>query len=94
MILVQLLEGAPEKDLGVSFDYLMQSGYCLGGWHMARAALCALERQRQGADNPFYEEKILTAGYYIERILPRCSSHGAVVMQESGTLQAYPIDRL
>ena len=47
--------------LGASFDYMMQTGYLFGGWQLARSALVALARLREGSDNPFYEQKIATA---------------------------------
>jgi len=39
--------------LGVSFDYLMQTGYLFGGWQLARSALVAYRRQQDGSDNVF-----------------------------------------
>jgi hypothetical protein len=73
-----LLRALPEDVpavLSASFDYLMQAGYLFGGWHLARSALVALERLREGSDNRFYETKVATAGFYSGQILPRCAGH-------------------
>jgi alkylation response protein AidB-like acyl-CoA dehydrogenase len=78
--------------LGVSFDFLMQTGYLLGGWHMARSALLSLQRLRQGSDNLFYEKKISTAAFYSENILPRCASHAGVISGGSPSLQRIPVE--
>jgi len=78
--------------LGASFDYLMQTGFLFGGWHMARSALVALRRVRQNSDNPFYQQKIATAVFYAEQILPRCAGHAGAVAAASGSLQSYPLD--
>jgi len=79
--------------LGASFDYMMQTGYLFGGWQLARSAQVALQRLQDGADNVFYEQKIATALFYCEQILPRCAGHaGAVASAAAGSLQSYPVD--
>lgn len=78
--------------LGASFDFLMQTGYLLGGWHMARSALVSLQRLRQGSDNLFYEKKISTAAFYCEQILPRCASHARIIANESSSLRRIPVE--
>ena len=85
-LVVEALAKDPQAALGSSYEYLMQSGYVLGGWHMARSALVAMERKRAGHDNAFYDRKIATAVFYSEQILPRCSGHaGAVVNMVSSS---------
>jgi len=78
--------------LGASFEYLMQTGYLFGGWQLARSARLALTRLQEGSDNVFYQQKIATAVFYSEQILPRCAGHAAVVVSAGGSLQSYPID--
>ena len=84
----------PEIALGVSFDYMMQTGYLLGGWHLARSALLAQRRIADGADGQFYAQKIATASFYAEQILPRCAGHAGTIANAEGALQTYPVDWL
>jgi alkylation response protein AidB-like acyl-CoA dehydrogenase len=87
-ILAQL-KTAPDAALASSFDYLMQTGYTMGGWHLARSALVAGARRQGGADNPFYEQKMATAAFYAEQILPRVMGHAAAIAADGSALQAY-----
>jgi 3-(methylsulfanyl)propanoyl-CoA dehydrogenase len=79
---------------GAAFDYMMQTGYLFGGWALARCALLARERLSQGSDNSFYEQKIATATFFAEQVLPRCEAHAGAVATASGSLQSYPTDWL
>jgi len=78
--------------LGASFEYMMQSGYLFGGWHLARSALVALRQLQAGRDNPFYEAKIATASFYAEQVLPRCGAHAGAVVSAAGSLRSYPLE--
>jgi len=89
---LQALSADPAIALGASFDYLMQTGYLFGGWHLARSALLALERERGGSDNPFYPQKIATAGFYCEQMLPRCGGYAGAVAAASGSLTSFPVE--
>ena len=84
------LKEEPDVAMGASFEYMMQTGYLFGGWHLGRSALVALERLRSGSDNAFYEAKIGTAQYYGEQILPRCAAHAGAVLGARGSLQSFP----
>jgi len=90
--ILQALRDSVPTAMGASFEYMMQTGYLFGGWHMARSALVALERVRSGSDNPFYEAKIATTLYYAEQILPRCAAHAGAVAGSAGSLQSYPVE--
>ena len=68
-----------------AYDYMMQVGYVVGGWHLARSALIAQARMAE-SDDPFYPNKIRNAAFYCEHLLPRGLSHGAVVEGGSPTL--------
>jgi hypothetical protein len=88
IVLAELKED-PNVALGASFEYMMQTGYLFGGWHLGRSALVAFERLKNGSDNPFYEAKIGTAQYYGEQILPRCAAHAGAVAGARGALQSF-----
>jgi alkylation response protein AidB-like acyl-CoA dehydrogenase len=89
---LQALKDDQDAAMGASFDYMMQTGYVFGGWHMARSALLALARIEGGSDNPFYEQKIATTQFYAEQILPRAAGHAGAVATASGSLQSFPLD--
>jgi alkylation response protein AidB-like acyl-CoA dehydrogenase len=91
-VVLEALRDDAAVAMGASFEYMMQTGYLLGGWHMARSALVALEKLGAGSDNPFYEAKIATAGFYAEQILPRCAGHAGAVAGAAGQLQSFPLE--
>ncbi|MGE5669328.1 MAG: acyl-CoA dehydrogenase [Betaproteobacteria bacterium] len=58
-----------------SVSYLKLWGLATGGWQMARAALIAVERLRDGrGDAAFWTAKIATARYYAEALLPQADA--------------------
>ncbi|MFT6956332.1 MAG: alkylation response protein AidB-like acyl-CoA dehydrogenase [Halieaceae bacterium] len=85
------LKESSEIALGASFDYMMMTGYLLGGWHLARSALVANARIVSGSDRQFYPKKIATAVFYAEHVLPRCAGHGGSITNAQGTMQSYPV---
>ena len=80
------------RALAGAFDYMMQVGYVMGGWHLTRSALIARARLDGGSDNPFYTGKIASARYYVEQLLPRAAAGARVVCNGSVALQAYAED--
>ncbi len=85
-ILEQYAENT-EAAMAGAFDYMMQMGYLMGGWHLGRSALVARDKLDSG--NSFYPQKIQTARYYIEQVLPRSVGHGQVILNDSVALQAF-----
>ena len=51
--------------------------------HMVKTAYAALETTRE---NQFYEAKIATARFYMQRLLPQASSLAAAIMSGSRTI--------
>lgn len=68
-----------------SVPNLMLTGYVLGGWHMARAALVCVDPAN--VSDGFMQNKLATAVFYAGHILPRVQAQlaamqaGAMVMQ-------------
>ena len=61
-----------------AMPYLRLWGVTLGGWLMARAALAAQSELATGrGDAEFLRNKLTTARFYSERILPRASAYEA-----------------
>ncbi len=64
----------PDEVNAAAYDYLMYSGYSVLAWVWAQSAAVAsnaLENNPSEADAIFYKEKLATARFYFERILPR-----------------------
>ena len=66
-----------------SVPYLMLSGYVLGGWHLARAALVCSAAQRSSKETPFTQNKFATAVFYAGAILPRTQALKLALYQGS-----------
>jgi len=68
--LLGMLASSPERAAAVAVPYLMLSGFAIGGWQMARAAVLAAGKTA-GAEREFYLGKLATAQFYGEQLLPR-----------------------
>ncbi len=81
-----------ETALAGAFDYMMQVGFVMGGWHMARSAELAAAGLDGGSQ--FRQRKLRTARYYVEQILPRAGSHGQAAGNAGGALRAFAGEQL
>jgi len=73
----------------ISYQMLMLMGTVCGGWQMARAALKAHRKLQSGTeDRDFYETKIITARFYADHLLPRCSLYLQVMESGSDAVMA------
>lgn len=64
-----------------SVPYLMLTGYVLGGWQMARAALVCVNPGQSGYGSAFMKNKLSTAVFYAGAILPRVQALGQQMHQ-------------
>ena len=65
---------------GASVDYLMYAGYVTLAFFWAKMAKVAQDKLAAGTtDNAFYEAKIKTAQFFIQRMLPRAKGHAACI---------------
>jgi acyl-CoA dehydrogenase len=71
-----------------SFNLLMLTGYICGGWHMARAAVAANQVISSGETDSFYSNKIITAGFYADHLLPRATGHLEILLAGSANVMA------
>ncbi|MBT6078690.1 MAG: acyl-CoA dehydrogenase, partial [Oceanospirillaceae bacterium] len=82
-----LLEQAPDDVMfagSVSYDLLMLSGYVCGAWQMVRSAdLVASEDNLR-----FKTNKLATAAYYLDHILPRFEFHRRSIVAGSHSVMA------
>ncbi len=93
-----ILENAqhdPHLPGAVSYNYLMLTGYVLGGWLLAKSALIsAAHLKAEGADTTFYANKIATARFYAEQILPRTHACRTGVVAGSTTIMGIAAEDL
>jgi alkylation response protein AidB-like acyl-CoA dehydrogenase len=61
----------PRAAMAASVNYLMLVGYVCGGWQMARAALVCKCKFQSLEDHTFYRQKLATAQFYADQILPK-----------------------
>ena len=73
-----------------SHDYLQLFGLTAFAFMWAKMAKAALAQKHTG--DRFYEEKLATARYFFERVLPDATSHLAKVKTGAGSVMALPAD--
>lgn len=85
----------PHLPGAVSYNYLMLTGYVFGGWLLAKSALIsAAHLKADGADTTFYKNKIATARFYAEQILPRTHAYRTGVVAGTGTIMGIAAEDL
>jgi hypothetical protein len=84
-----LAGGDIQSALAGATPYLRQFGTVLGGWLMARAALAALAAPRD-FDEEFLADKVNTARFYGEQLLPIAGGLVPAVEGGAGLLESAP----
>ena len=70
----------PDEIGGASVDYLMYAGYVTLAYFWAKMAKVAQVKLAEGTtDHAFYQAKINTARFFIQRMLPRAKGHAACI---------------
>ena len=82
----------PDEAGAAATDYLHLFGYTALAYLWARMAKIALEKRGGKSDAAFYETKLATARFYMQRLLPRHGAHFATLMAGSKTLMEFPDD--
>ncbi len=78
----------------VSYNLLMLTGLVTAGWQMGRAALIAREKlDGEGGDRRFYEDKIVTARFFAQHLLPQARAYNDAVLAGSESVMALAPDR-
>ena len=76
-----------------STDFLHLFGLTVLAYMWAKMAKTALEAKAEGATDPFYDDKLVTAQYYMERVLPETGVHLAKLKTGAGVMMALAADR-
>jgi alkylation response protein AidB-like acyl-CoA dehydrogenase len=79
----------PDEIGGASVDYLMYAGYVTLAFFWAKMAKKAQEQlATDTTDTAFYQAKIKTAQFFIQRMLPRAKGHAACIENGVGSMMA------
>jgi butyryl-CoA dehydrogenase len=79
----------PDQAGAGAVEYLHLFGYTALGYLWARMAKVALAK-RGGEDAAFYDAKLATARFYMQRLLPRSGALFATLMAGSETMMSFP----
>ena len=71
-----------------STDFLHLFGLTALAYMWAKMAKIAQEKQAEGSDDPYYADKLVTARYYMERVLPEASTHLVKLKTGAETMMA------
>ncbi len=82
----------PDLPGSIAFNYLMMMGYVVAGWLMAKSAIAAKRLIDQGSDDVFYRNKINTATFFCEHILPRSEGLQSTVQSGSASTMSIAVD--
>jgi alkylation response protein AidB-like acyl-CoA dehydrogenase len=66
---------------GIAFDFMMLFANTVCGWLMLKSAAIAVEQRNKDASDRFWVQKLATAKFFIEQILPRNYSYLAGVLR-------------
>jgi len=81
----------PDEGGAAASEYLRLFGLVALGYLWARMAQISIEKQG-GDDNAFYAAKIITARFFMERVLPQTGALFAAIMSGSNTIMEFPDD--
>lgn len=76
-----------------SSDFLQLFGLTALAYMWARMAHIALVKKSEGNKDPYYDDKLVIARYYMERVLPETSVHLAKLKTGAGTMMSLAADR-
>ncbi len=82
----------PDLPGSIAFNYLMLTGYVVAGWLMAKSAIAAKRLIEQGSGDVFYRNKLNTAKFYCEHILPRSEGLKSTVLSGSASTMSIAVD--
>ena len=92
--ILELFKVDKSAAMSVSFDYMMQTGYLFGGWHLAASSLVAIDLLSRDEKTLFCRRKIATAEFYLHRLMPRGSAHADAILSPLSQLDDYAVEWL
>lgn len=91
MWLMQNAMARPDNAGAASTDYLHLFGLVALGYMWGRMAKTSQAKLAEGAD-AFHEAKLVTARYYMERVMPETAAHLARISSGADTMMALPAE--
>jgi acyl-CoA dehydrogenase len=84
----------PDNAGAASTDYMHLFGLVVLGYMWARMAKSAQEKLAEGSSDArsFYENKLVTGRYFMERIMPETAAHLARISTGADTMMALPAE--
>ena len=92
--ILELFKVDKSAAMSVSFDYMMQTGYLFGGWHLAASSLVAIDLLSRDEKTLFCQRKIETTEFYLHRLMPRGSAHADAILSPLSQLDDYAVEWL
>lgn len=92
--ILELFKVDKSAAMSVSFDYMMQTGYLFGGWHLAASSLVAIALLSRDEKTLFCQRKIATTEFYLHRLMPRGSAHADAILSPLSQLDDYAVEWL
>ncbi|RLP28341.1 acyl-CoA dehydrogenase C-terminal domain-containing protein [Mesorhizobium sp. YM1C-6-2] len=94
MWLVQNAMAKPDNAGAASTDFMHLFGLVSLGYMWARMVKAAQAKLANGADDaaPFYESKVVTGRYFMERVMPETTAHLARISTGADTMMALPAE--
>jgi hypothetical protein len=82
----------PDHAAAASVDFMHMFGYSALAYMWAIMAKVSLDKIAEGDTDPYYQQKLITGRYYIERLLPDAASHLAKLKTGADTMMSMPVD--
>lgn len=92
MWLVQNAMQKPDNAGAASTDFMHLFGLVAMGYMWGRMVKAAQGKLAEGGDASFYETKIVTGRYFMERVMPETSAHLARLSTGADTMMALPAE--
>jgi alkylation response protein AidB-like acyl-CoA dehydrogenase len=94
MWLMQNAMTKPDNAGAASSDYMHLFGLVALGYMWGQMAKAAQAKLAEGADGklPFYENKLVTARFFMERVMPETAAHLARISSGADTMMALPAE--
>ena len=76
-----------------SSDFLHLFGLTAIAYMWARMAVVASQKKAEGSSDSYYDDKLVVARYYMERVLPDTAGHLVKLKTGAATMMALAADR-
>ncbi|TFH68899.1 acyl-CoA dehydrogenase [Gammaproteobacteria bacterium LSUCC0057] len=71
--------GHPQEAGGIAYNYMMLVGNSVCAWLLAKSAAAAQTALNAGSSDRFYRQKVATARFFVQQVLPRNGAYLAAI---------------